>query len=80
MTETDLVLSDGRTLHVYDTGADDDGLLAVFLAPWHAEHRRASRAAVPRRRSARHPLGVVRPSGIWRVDTVPRANGGIGGR
>ena len=33
MTETDLELGDGRTLHVYDTGADDaDGRLAVF---WH---------------------------------------------
>ena len=33
MTETDLKLGDGRTLHVYDTGADDaDGRLAVF---WH---------------------------------------------
>jgi hypothetical protein len=33
LTETDLKLSDGRTLHVYDTGADDaDGRLAVF---WH---------------------------------------------
>jgi pimeloyl-ACP methyl ester carboxylesterase len=32
MIETDLELSDGRTLHVYDTGADDDGCLAVF---WH---------------------------------------------
>ena len=33
MTETDLQLSHGRTLHVYDTGADDaDGRLAVF---WH---------------------------------------------
>jgi pimeloyl-ACP methyl ester carboxylesterase len=33
LTETDLKLSDGRTLHVYDTGADDaDGQLAVF---WH---------------------------------------------
>ena len=33
MTETDLVLSDGRTLHVYDTGADDAaGRLAGF---WH---------------------------------------------
>ena len=33
MTETDLELSDGRTLHVYDTGTDDtDGRLAVF---WH---------------------------------------------
>jgi pimeloyl-ACP methyl ester carboxylesterase len=33
VTETDLVLSDGRTLHMYDTGADDaDGRLAVF---WH---------------------------------------------
>ncbi len=33
MTETDLELSDGRTLHVYDTGADGaDGRLAVF---WH---------------------------------------------
>ena len=30
VTETDLELSDGRTLHVYDTGAD--GQLAVF---WH---------------------------------------------
>jgi pimeloyl-ACP methyl ester carboxylesterase len=31
--ETDLKLGDGRTLHVYDTGADDaDGQLAVF---WH---------------------------------------------
>jgi pimeloyl-ACP methyl ester carboxylesterase len=31
--ETDLKLGDGRTLHVYDTGADDaDGRLAVF---WH---------------------------------------------
>ncbi len=33
MTETDLKLGDGRTLHVYDTGADDaDGRLTVF---WH---------------------------------------------
>jgi pimeloyl-ACP methyl ester carboxylesterase len=33
VTETDLELSDGRTLHVYDTGADGaDGRLAVF---WH---------------------------------------------
>jgi len=33
VTETDLELSDGNTLHVYDTGADDaDGRLAVF---WH---------------------------------------------
>ena len=33
MTETDLKLGDGRTLHVYDTGADGaDGRLAVF---WH---------------------------------------------
>ena len=33
VTETDLGLGDGRTLHVYDTGADGaDGRLAVF---WH---------------------------------------------
>ncbi len=33
VTKTDLKLSDGRTLHVYDTGADDaEGRLAVF---WH---------------------------------------------
>jgi pimeloyl-ACP methyl ester carboxylesterase len=33
VTETDLGLGDGRTLHVYDTGADDaDERLAVF---WH---------------------------------------------
>ncbi len=33
VTETDLKLSDGRTLHAYDTGADDaEGRLAVF---WH---------------------------------------------
>ena len=33
MTETDLELSDGRTLHAYDAGADDAaGRLAVF---WH---------------------------------------------
>jgi pimeloyl-ACP methyl ester carboxylesterase len=33
VTETDLELGDGRTLHVYDTGADDTGeRLAVF---WH---------------------------------------------
>ena len=33
VTETDLKLGDGRTLHVYDTGVDDaDGRLAVF---WH---------------------------------------------
>jgi pimeloyl-ACP methyl ester carboxylesterase len=33
VTETDLELGDGRTLHVYDTGADDaEGRLAVF---WH---------------------------------------------
>src|ERR671921_1580138 len=32
-TETDLELGDGRTLHAYDTGADDAaGRLAVF---WH---------------------------------------------
>jgi pimeloyl-ACP methyl ester carboxylesterase len=33
VTETDLQLADGRTLHAYDTGKDDaDGRLAVF---WH---------------------------------------------
>jgi pimeloyl-ACP methyl ester carboxylesterase len=32
VTETDLQLSDGRALHVYDTGADDDVRLTVF---WH---------------------------------------------
>ena len=33
VTETDLELADGRTLHTYDTGADEaDGRLAVF---WH---------------------------------------------
>ena len=33
MTETDLELSDGRTLHMYDTDTDDaDGRLTVF---WH---------------------------------------------
>ncbi len=33
VTETDLELGDGRTLHAYDTGANDaDGRLAVF---WH---------------------------------------------
>jgi pimeloyl-ACP methyl ester carboxylesterase len=33
VTETDLKLGVGRTLHVYDTGADDaDGRLAIF---WH---------------------------------------------
>jgi pimeloyl-ACP methyl ester carboxylesterase len=33
VTETDLELDDGRTLHVYDTGADDaNGRLALF---WH---------------------------------------------
>src|SRR5919107_466153 len=33
VTETDLELDDGRTLHVYDTGADDaEGRLALF---WH---------------------------------------------
>ena len=33
MTETDLELSEGHTLHAYDTGADEaDGRLAVF---WH---------------------------------------------
>jgi hypothetical protein len=31
VTETDLELGDGRTLHAYDTGADDVvGRLAVF--------------------------------------------------
>jgi len=33
VVETDLELGDGRTLHAYDTGAEDgDGRLAVF---WH---------------------------------------------
>ena len=32
MTETDLRLSDGHTLHVYDTGAVDGGRFTVF---WH---------------------------------------------
>jgi hypothetical protein len=33
VTETDLELGDGRTLHAYDTGAHDaDGRLADF---WH---------------------------------------------
>ena len=32
VTETDLALADGRTLHYYDTGCGDDGRLAVV---WH---------------------------------------------
>ena len=32
ITETDLDLADGRTLHVYDTGEQDGTRLAVF---WH---------------------------------------------
>src|ERR1700729_2814854 len=32
VTEADLKLADGRTLHFYDTGSDDAGRLAVF---WH---------------------------------------------
>ena len=43
VTETDLELSDGRTLPVYDTGANDgDGRLAVF---WH--HGTANIGAPP---------------------------------
>jgi pimeloyl-ACP methyl ester carboxylesterase len=33
VTETDLELGDGRTLHVYDTGADDSGRLLAVV--WH---------------------------------------------
>ena len=34
VTEIDLALSDGRTLHVYDTGAGDGAArLAVFWVP-----------------------------------------------
>ncbi|MDT0343593.1 alpha/beta fold hydrolase [Streptomyces litchfieldiae] len=44
MTETDLTLGDGRTLHVYDTGADDSGgRLTVF---WH--HGTPNTGAPPR--------------------------------
>ncbi|HEY3261092.1 MAG TPA: alpha/beta fold hydrolase [Pseudonocardiaceae bacterium] len=32
MTETDLTLPDGRTLHIYDTGGNGHGRLAIF---WH---------------------------------------------
>jgi hypothetical protein len=32
VTETDLKLSDGRMLHVYDTAADDEVRFTVF---WH---------------------------------------------
>ncbi len=41
--EIDLTLSDGRTLHVYDTGEEDSERLAVFCTTGH-------------RTSARRPL------------------------
>jgi hypothetical protein len=71
VSEADLQLSDGRALHVYYTGADDDVRLTVFWHHWHAEHRRASRAPVPDIGPARHPLGFVRPSGVRRISVVP---------
>jgi hypothetical protein len=54
VTETDLKLGDGRTLHVYDTGTDDaDGRLTVF---WH--HGTPNIGAPP------EPLSHPRPGSV----------------
>jgi hypothetical protein len=58
-TETDLEVSNGRRLHIYDTGADDAGArLTIF---WHhgTPNIGAARTPTPGRLPARYPLGVV---------------------
>ena len=80
MTETDLELGDGRTLHVYDTGAnDEDGRLAVF---WH--HGSPNIGAPPEPLfPAAEELGVRWVSyaaRLWGVDLPPGPERGVGGR
>ena len=50
VTELDLALGDGRTLHAYDTHPGADRSRRRVLAPRHAQHRLAARAAVRGRR------------------------------
>jgi len=78
MTETDLGLSDGRVLHVYDTGAGDTRL-TVF---WH--HGTPNIGApplplFPASAPASHPVGVLRPPRVRRIDVVQGSRCGVGG-
>ena len=75
MNETDLQLTDGRTLHVYDSGTGD---LPVF---WN--HGTPNLGAPPAPlladvRTARHPLGLLRPARVRRVVAGSRPDDGLG--
>jgi hypothetical protein len=78
VTETDLVIADGRTLHVYDTGTGDGAAgLAVF---WH--HGTPGTGAPPEplfAAAARRGIRWVsydRPR-VWRVSSSPEPGRGI---
>ena len=76
--ELDVDLGDGRTLHVYDTGGDDR--LAVV---WH--HGTPNIGAPPEPLFAAadrlgHPLGVLRPARLRRLDAAARPLDRLGRR
>jgi hypothetical protein len=81
VTELDLELADGRTLHAYDTGSDDDGARSLVVF-WH--HGTPNIGAPPEplfAAAARlDPVGVLRPARLRRIVLVPRAERGLGGR
>jgi hypothetical protein len=75
VTETDLKLRDGRTVHVYDSAGEHKGQdrLAVFWQHGTPNLGAPPEPLLPRRRPARHPLGVARPARLRRVDPPSRA-------
>jgi hypothetical protein len=63
VTERDLGLADGRTIHAYDTGTKSGRPPRRVLAPRHAGHRRAPRALFP-------VLGAGAAAPEWLRDTA----------
>ena len=71
VTESDVDLGDGHVLHVYDTGDPGTPDVEPLVVVWHhgtPEHRRAAAAALRRGGPPRHPLGVLRPARLRRLD------------
>ena len=70
---------DGRTLRAYDVPVDDPVLTVV----WHHGTPNVGTPPEPllaRERRARHPLGVLRPPRLRRLDTPPRPRRRLRGR
>jgi hypothetical protein len=80
VTETDLVLSDGRTLHLYDAPPEAGATrLTVF---WHHGTPNVGTPPEPLfpASTRRGPLGVLRPARLRRIDGAARPERGVGGR